>query len=44
MESFLPTIMQKQGFNVIYTKISNGIHNLTEEECKDIFPVLKDCD
>lgn len=39
---YLPDIMQKQGFNTIYTKISDGIHNLTEEECSSIFPILKE--
>lgn len=39
---YLPDIMQEQGFNNIYTKISDGIHNLTEDECLSIFPVLKE--
>lgn len=39
---YLPDIMQEQGFNTIYTKISDGIHNLTEEECSSIFPILKE--
>ncbi len=39
---YLPDIMQEQGFNNIYTKISDGIHNLTEEDCLSIFPVLKE--
>lgn len=39
---YLPDIMQEQGFNSIYTKVSNGIHNLTEEECASIFPILKE--
>lgn len=41
LKSFLPSVMQGQGFNVIYTKISNGIHNLNETECKEMFPILK---
>lgn len=41
IKKFLPDIMQEQGFNTIYTKISDGIHNLTEEECSSIFPILK---
>lgn len=41
LKSFLPNIMQEQGFNTIYTKISNGIHNLSEKECKEMFPILK---
>lgn len=41
IKNYLPDIMQEHGFNTIYTKISDGIHNLTEEECYSIFPVLK---
>lgn len=41
IKNYLPDIMQEQGFNTIYTKISDGIHNLTEEECSCIFPILK---
>lgn len=33
--------MFNQGFNTIYTKISDGVHNLTEDECSKIFLVLK---
>jgi len=28
---------------VIYKIISKGIHEMSEEECKAYFPVLKDC-
>lgn len=42
IKNYLPQIMQEQGFNTIYTKISDGIHNLSEEECSTIFPVLKE--
>ena len=38
---YLPKIMFEQGFNVIYSKISDGIHNLTEEECNNMFMILK---
>lgn len=41
LKKYLPQIMFEQGFNVIYTKISDGIHNLTEDECSKIFLVLK---
>jgi hypothetical protein len=27
----------------IYSVLSKGIHELTEDECKEYFPVLKDC-
>ena len=37
----LPSIMFKQGFNQIYSKVSDGIHNLSEEECCTVFLVLK---
>ena len=41
LKKYLPSIMFEQGFNKIYTKISDGIHNLTEDECCKIFLVLK---
>lgn len=42
IKTYLPDIMQEQGFNKIYTNISDGIHNLSEEDCSVIFPVLKE--
>lgn len=42
LKQYLPTILYEQGFNNIYVKISDGIHNLSESECQVIFPVLKD--
>ena len=42
LKQYLPNIVSSQGFNTIYTKLSDGIHNLSEEECQVIFPVLKD--
>lgn len=42
LKAYLPVILHEQGFNNIYIKISNGIHNLSENECHAIFPVLKD--
>lgn len=41
LKPYLPSIMFNQGFNTIYTKISDGVHNLTEEECSSMFLVLK---
>lgn len=41
LKQYLPPIMFEQGFNTIYTKISDGVHNLTEEECSSMFLVLK---
>lgn len=41
LKPYLPSIMFNQGFNNIYTKISDGVHNLTEEECSKMFLVLK---
>ena len=41
IQNYLPDILFEQGFNVIYTKISNGVHNLSEDECQQIFPILK---
>lgn len=41
LKDFLPDILFENGFNTIYSKISNGIHNLTEAECEKIFPILK---
>lgn len=41
LKNFLPEIMQDHGFNLLYPKISDGIHNLEESECKKIFIILK---
>ena len=41
LKDYLPSIMFESGFNKIYTKISNGIHNLTEDECCKMFLILK---
>ncbi len=41
LKEYLPDILFEQGFNVIYRKISDGVHNLTENECQEIFPILK---
>lgn len=41
LKPFLPNLMFDNGFNGIYSKISDGIHNLTEEECQKIFSPLR---
>lgn len=41
LKQFLPSLMFDNGFNSIYSKISDGIHNLTEEECQKIFSPLR---
>ncbi len=41
LKASLPSIMFEQGFNNIYKKISDGIHNLSEEDCCKMFPILK---
>ena len=41
LKGYLPSIVFEQGFNKIYSKISDGIHNLSEEECSVIFSILK---
>lgn len=42
LKEYLPEILQEEGVNRIYTKISNGIHNLSENECQTIFTILKE--
>ena len=42
LKEYLPLVMFNQGFNQIYIKISDGIHNLSEEDCSNMFIVLKD--
>ncbi len=39
LKSFLPTFLVKN--KVLYGILSKGIHELTEQECLDIFPVVK---
>jgi len=41
LKDFLPDILFEQGFNSIYTKISDGVHNLSEDECQEMFLILK---
>jgi hypothetical protein len=42
LKLYLPKVLNEQGFNNVYIKISDGIHNLSEDECQVIFPILKD--
>lgn len=41
LKDFLPKIIFESGYNKIYTKISDGIHNLSEEECEILFIPLR---
>lgn len=40
-EGLLNEILNNTGYNVLYTLLSDGIHNLTEEQCKEQFDLLK---
>ena len=42
LKPYLPKVLYEQGFNNVYVKISDGVHNLSEDECQVIFSVLKD--
>lgn len=41
LKSFLPSIIFDNGYNKVYTKVSDGIHNLSEEECDRLFIPLR---
>ncbi len=41
LKKYLPSLLFENGFSQIYSEISNGIHNLSEEKCQNIFPLLK---
>jgi hypothetical protein len=41
LKANLPTLLFEQGFNVLYQRISDGIHNLSEEQCEENFLMLK---
>ena len=41
LKSFLPSIIFENGYNILYTKVSDGIHNLSEEECEQLFAPLR---
>ena len=40
-ENLLNEILKDTGYNVLYTLLSDGVHNLSEEECSDQFELLK---
>lgn len=41
LEGYLPDILVKN--TTIYGILSKGIHELSEEECRKYFPVVKEC-
>lgn len=41
LKKFLPKIIFENGYNQVYSKVSNGIHNLSEEECEQLFIPLR---
>ncbi|MDD3304010.1 MAG: hypothetical protein PHP54_03745 [Clostridia bacterium] len=41
LKKFLPKIIFNDGYNTVYSKVSNGIHNLSEGECEKLFIPLK---
>lgn len=41
LKDYLPTLLQEQGFCEIYSLISDGVHNLTEEQCQKRFNILR---
>lgn len=41
LKNFLPDIIFADGYNKIYSKISDGIHNLSEDECETLFIPLR---
>lgn len=41
LEGYLPDILVKNA--TIYGILSKGIHELSEEECREYFPVVKEC-
>lgn len=41
LKSFLPELMFEAGYNAIYAKISDGIHNLSEDDCQAMFIPLR---
>ena len=40
-EGLLNEIFKENGYNVLYGLLSNGVHNLSEDECKTQFDLLK---
>ena len=41
LKKFLPQIIFENGYNQVYSKVSDGIHNLSEDECNDLFIPLR---
>ena len=41
LKEHLPKLLFEQGFNSLYSLISDGVHNLSEEECEQNFSTLK---
>ncbi len=41
LRNFLPKIIFANGYNQVYSKVSNGIHNLSEDECNNLFIPLR---
>ena len=41
LEGYLPEVLIKN--TTIYGILSKGIHELSEEECRKYFPVVKEC-
>lgn len=41
LKKFLPQIIFENGYNQLYSKISDGIHNLSEDECNHLFIPLR---
>ncbi len=41
LEGYLPEVLIKN--TIIYGILSKGIHELSEEECRKYFPVVKEC-
>ena len=41
LQGYLPEVLIKN--TTIYGILSKGIHELSEEECREYFPVVKEC-
>lgn len=41
LKKFLPQIIYENGYNQVYSKVSDGIHNLSEDECNHLFIPLR---
>lgn len=41
LQGYLPDVLIKN--TTIYGILSKGIHELSEEECREYFPVVKEC-